>query len=46
MARLDGNVSDLICRIGNWMSRLTFAQLVTAIYDRYPEMRTNSVFRG
>jgi uncharacterized protein YwgA len=46
MARLDENVSGLISRIGIWMSRLTFAQLVTAIYDRYPEMRANSIFRG
>lgn len=46
MARLDQNVSQLISRIGNWMSTLTFAQLVSAIYDRYPDMRANSIFRG
>jgi len=46
MARLDEKFSGLIYKFGKWMSGLTFAQLVTAIYDRYPKMRANSIFRG
>lgn len=28
-----------------WVSRLSFQQLVAAIYRRYPEMKANSIFR-
>jgi hypothetical protein len=28
-----------------WVLRLTFQQLVSAIYKRYPDMRVNSIFR-
>jgi uncharacterized protein len=46
MGRLDGQISAFFSNIGNWMSRLSFGQLVAAIYNRYPDMRANSIFRG
>jgi len=29
-----------------WVQRQTFEGLITAIYEKYPEMRANSVFQG
>jgi uncharacterized protein YwgA len=29
-----------------WVNGLSFAQLVSAIYKRYPDMKANSIFRG
>ena len=33
-------------RIVEWATRQNFQQLVTAIYEKYPEMRANSVFQS
>jgi hypothetical protein len=44
--RLDNNVSDFLTRMGSWIASLNFAQLVSAIYREYPEMRANSIFRS
>jgi hypothetical protein len=46
MGRLDREVSNFLTRVGSWMAGLSFAQLITAIYREFPEMRTNSIFRG
>lgn len=35
-----------ITRAAKWVNSLSFAQLVSAIYQRYPDMKVNSVFRG
>lgn len=35
-----------IVNIANWVRKLSFEQLVASIYNRYPEMKVNSVFRG
>ena len=35
-----------IARAAKWVLSLPFAQLVSAIYQRYPDMKANSVFRG
>ena len=35
-----------IVNIANWVRQLSFEQLVASIYNRYPEMKVNSVFRG
>jgi hypothetical protein len=35
-----------ITRSAKWVNSLPFAQLVSAIYRRYPDMQVNSVFRG
>lgn len=34
-----------ITRAAKWVNSLSFAQLVSAIYQRYPDMKVNSVFR-
>ena len=39
-------VSDYIIALSNWVRSLSFAELVSAIYKAYPEMKVNSVFRG
>lgn len=43
---LPSDVSDYIRRLSAWVRSLTFEQLVSTIYHRYPEMKVNSVFRG
>jgi uncharacterized protein len=35
-----------IANVTNWVRQLSFEQLVASIYNRYPEMKANSVFRG
>jgi DNA-binding PadR family transcriptional regulator len=46
MQRIDAGVATYLRNLGMWMSGISFAQLVTAIYREFPEMRANSVFRG
>ncbi len=36
---------DYLQSVAQWVRTLNFQQLVTAIYDRYPDMKVNSVFR-
>jgi hypothetical protein len=43
---LPGNAQDYIVSLADWVQRLSFQQLVAAIYNRYPEMKAKSVFRG
>ena len=38
--------SQYIQRISSWVRALSFSRLVKSIYEAYPEMRANSVFRG
>jgi uncharacterized protein len=35
-----------ISEVAVWVRKLSFEQLVASIYNRYPEMKANSVFRG
>ena len=44
--QLDPALSSYLSELGTWISRLSFSQLVSAIYSAYPEMRANSIFRG
>jgi len=37
---------DYLNRVVQWALRQSFQQLVRAVYDKYPEMRANSVFQG
>ncbi|HZE59649.1 MAG TPA: hypothetical protein VE085_03760 [Burkholderiales bacterium] len=37
---------DFAVRAANWVRAVSFNQLVTEIYKRYPEMKENSVFRA
>jgi hypothetical protein len=43
---LQPNAREYISNVANWVRQLSFQQLVAAIYNRYPEMKANSVFRG
>jgi uncharacterized phage-associated protein len=45
LAGLPANVSDFIKRVSAFVRQLSFAELVTAIYKAYPEMKQNSVFQ-
>ena len=42
----DKKVSDYIAELSKWVRSLSFAELVSAIYKSYPEMKANSVFRS
>jgi len=35
-----------VAKVAQWVRQLSFEQLVASIYNRYPEMKANSVFRG
>jgi uncharacterized protein len=37
---------DYVVNVANWVRQLSFQQLVASIYNKYPEMKANSVFRG
>ena len=39
------NVSEYIRQLSKWVRGLSFADLVSAIYQAYPAMKANSVFR-
>ena len=43
---LAGNARDYIVSVADWVLKLSFQQLVASIYNRYPEMKAKSVFRG
>lgn len=38
------NIQDYLKRVSEFVLRLTFAQLVSSIYKKYPAMKANSVF--
>lgn len=42
---LDEKVSTYINELSQFVRRLSFAQLVSAVYKAFPEMKVNSVFR-
>ena len=43
---IDSKAQEYIKRLSEFVRSLSFAQLVSAIYEAYPDMRENSVFRG
>jgi len=43
---LGGSARTYIEQVARWVRGLSFQQLVAAIYNRYPDMKVNSVFRG
>ena len=43
---LPANAVGYIQSIATWIQQLSFQQLVASIYNRYPEMKAKSVFRG
>lgn len=46
LAALDERARDYIQRASQFVRRLSFTELVSAIYKAYPEMRERSVFQG
>ena len=43
--RLPSQTSQYIKHVSAWVRRLNFSTLVKSIYNAYPEMRANSIFR-
>jgi hypothetical protein len=46
LATLDPAVRDYVAKVASWVRQLSFQQLVASIYNKYPEMKARSVFRG
>lgn len=46
LAQLDPGARDYFGRAKDWVKGLSFQALVKAIYQAYPGMRANSIFRG
>jgi hypothetical protein len=44
--QLDKDASGYIQKISDWVRSLSFKRLVKSIYEAYPHMRANSIFRG
>jgi hypothetical protein len=44
--RLPIGVQNYVRALAAWIRSLTFAQLVSAVYDAWPEMKAKSIFRG
>jgi len=44
-ARLSAEARDYMARVVEWVRKVSFKDLVMAIYEAYPSMRANSVFR-
>ena len=44
--RLDPGVLDYARALVDWVQRLSFNELVSAVYKEFPEMKARSVFRG
>jgi hypothetical protein len=45
LRRLDNRLGEYIKSMAGWVRSLSFQQLVKAVYDKYPEMKVNSVFQ-
>jgi hypothetical protein len=46
LAKIQEPARTFVSRAAKWVNSLSFAQLVSAIYQKYPDMKANSVFRG
>ena len=46
LSQLPDNAKDYIVSLASWVRSLSFEQLVASVYNRYPDMKVNSVFRG
>ncbi|UEM20080.1 SocA family protein [Skermanella mucosa] len=44
--RLPGPVRDYIDRLVPWALSSSFDQIVEAVYEKYPDMRANSIYRS
>lgn len=46
LSELPEYAQEYITEVSQFVRRLSFTELVTSIYNAYPEMRENSVFQG
>ena len=46
LAKLDQPSRDYVAQISTWVRRLSFGTLVKSIYEAYPDMKVNSIFKG
>jgi len=46
LSKCDPTIREFIEECSRFVRRLSFTQLVSAIYKAFPEMKENSVFRG
>jgi len=46
LEHLSPQVTAYLHQLAAWVRSLSFNQLVAAIYNRYPDMKVNSVFQG
>ncbi|QCQ99171.1 hypothetical protein [Brevundimonas sp. SGAir0440] len=46
LGSIDPQMREYVAAVASWVRRLSFSDLVSAIYERYPDMRVNSIFRG
>lgn len=46
LSTLAPDTRNYIVNVAGWVRQLSFQQLVASIYNKYPEMKANSVFRG
>ena len=46
LGRLDKATREFVQKLSDFVRAASFPQLISAIYEAYPEMRVNSVFKG
>jgi hypothetical protein len=46
LSALDDEVWKYIEKVSDWVRSLSFKSLVKSIYEAYPRMRENSIFKG
>lgn len=46
LGEMNQETRTYIGQVKDWVKSLSFRDLVSAVYDAYPEMRVNSIFRG
>ena len=46
LAAMPEDARRYVTEVANWVRSMSFAALVKSIYEAYPEMRENSIFRG
>ena len=46
LEQMDADTADYIRELSAWVRSLSFEDLVSSIYNAYPEMRAKSIFRG
>jgi uncharacterized protein YwgA len=42
---MNAGAREFLCAAAKWVRSLSFSELVSAIYKKYPPMRKNSIFR-